>query len=434
MKILSASDKIVSSDSSRRAFLKNSSLAAAGVAALSEFPFVLTSRAAADDPIRVALVGAGGRGGGAAGNVMEAGTVINSSAPNVKLVAIADLFPEQMERARTNFPEVPESNCFVGFDAYQKVLAIPEVNYVILATPPGFRPMQARAAVEAGKNVFMEKPVATDGPGVRSIIETAEMATKKGLSIVGGTQRRHQARYIETIKRLQEGAIGDIIAMRAYWNGNAIWHRGYDPSKSEMENQIRNWYHYVWLSGDHIVEQHMHNIDVCNWVMNDHPIRAYGLGGRQALGDKTGHIWDHFAVEFEYSNGARMYSQCRQISGTDGRVAEAVDGTKGTSNPSTGYRVTGGQRWSSTAPGINPYVQEHVDLIKAIRSGQPLNEGKRVAESTLTAIMGRESAYCGQTIEWDDVLNSTTSLTPKKIEFGDAPKWEVAMPGKHKLV
>ena len=420
-------------DLSRRQFLKNSSRAVAGAVALSQFPLVQTGRAAPDDPIRIALVGAGGRGGGAAQNALEAGTILNSSSPNVKLVAVADIFPEPLAAARKNFPDVPESNCFSGWDAYKKALALPEVNYVILATPPGFRPMQARAAIEAGKHVFMEKPVAVDGPGVRSILETAELAKKKGLSMVAGTQRRHHARYIETIKRIQDGAIGDIIAMRAYWNGNAIWHKGYDPSKSEMENQVRNWYHYRWLSGDHYVEQHMHNIDVCNWVMNAHPLRAYGLGGRQALGDKTGHIWDHFAVEYEYAGGARMYSQARQISGTDGRVLEGIDGTKGSSNPSATIQATGASRWASNAKFVNPYVQEHVDLMKAIRSGEALNEGKTIAESTLTAIMGRESAYCGQTIEWDEVMESKTVLMPEKLEWGPAPKWEVPMPGKYKL-
>jgi predicted dehydrogenase len=178
----------------------------------------------------------------------------------------------------------------------------------------------------------------------------------------------------------------------------------------------------------------MHNIDVGNWVMGSHPLRAYGLGGRQALGDKTGHIWDHFAVEYEYANGARMYSQARQISGTDGRVVEAVDGTKGTSNPSATIQPTGGTRWSAAPKFVNPYVQEHVDLMTAIRSGKTVNEAQTVAESTLTAIMGRESAYCGQTIEWDEVLNSKTVLMPEKLEWGPAPKWEVAMPGQHKLV
>jgi myo-inositol 2-dehydrogenase / D-chiro-inositol 1-dehydrogenase len=419
----------------RRVFLKNTSLAVAA-AAVTEFPFVSTVQAASDDPIHVALIGCGGRGTGAAQNVLEAGQVLNAANSAVKLVAFGDIFPKPLETIRARFPEVPAEHCFSGFDAYQKVLALPEVNYVILATPPGFRPMHLRAALEAGKNVFMEKPVAVDGPGIRSVLGSGELAARKGLHIAAGTQRRHQAGYLETIPRLQDGVIGEIICLRAYWNGGAIWHRGYDPNQSEMENQIYNWYHYVWLSGDHICEQHVHNLDVCNWIMNAHPVSAYGQGGRQAIGNKTGHIWDHFAVEFEYPGGVRMFSQCRQINHTDGRVSEAVHGAKGTANPAGTYRVNGGESWKTSLKldSLNPYVQEHIDLIRAIRGGKPLNEARNVAESTLTAILGRESAYSGLLLSWDEVLESKTSLMPEKLEWGPAPHWEVAIPGIHKLV
>ncbi|MHB8520028.1 MAG: Gfo/Idh/MocA family protein [Limisphaerales bacterium] len=419
----------------RRGFLKSASLAVAGAAAVSKFPFVLTSHAAPDDPIGVALVGCGGRGTQATQNVLEASRIANSANPNLKILALADIFPRQVEGGRRNFQDVPAENCFSGFDAYQKALAVPGVNYVILATPPGFRPMHLRAAIEAGKNVFMEKPVGVDGPGIRSVLQSGELAKQKGLQIVAGTQRRHEAGYLETIQRLQDGAIGEIICLRAYWNGGAIWHRGYDPNKSEMENQVYNWYHYVWLCGDHICEQHVHNLDVCNWIMNAHPTKAYGQGGRQALGNKTGHIFDHFAVEFEYPNGVRLFSQCRQINGTDGRVSEAVHGTKGTSNPGGSFKVKDGESWRASLKldSGNPYVQEHIDLIRAIRGGKPLNEAKTVAESTLTAILGRESAYTGQLLTWEDVLEAKTSSMPEKLEWGPAPKWEVPIPGIHKL-
>src|SRR4051812_46018422 len=307
----------------RRTFLKNASLMAAGSAALTNFPFVLTSHAAPDDnAIRIGLIGCGGRGTDAVGNAI-------ASAPNVKVVAIADIFERQTKAAATKFNVAPEL-CFSGFDAYQKLCDVADVNYVILATPPGFRPIHFEAAVKAGKHIFCEKPVAVDAPGIRRFIAAGELAKEKKLCVVAGTQRRHTPAYIETIKRIHDGAIGDIVTLRAYWNQSAIWHRG-DHGETEMERQVFNWYHYSWLCGDHIVEQHLHNLDVCNWIMNDHPIRAYGQGGRQALGSKSGHIYDHFAVEYEYKSGARMFSQCRQINGTDGNVSEAVAGTKGAS-------------------------------------------------------------------------------------------------------
>ena len=414
----------------RRDFLKSSSVLMAGAA--MTFPFVSKSWAAENTPINVALVGCGGRGCGAANNVLEAGKVINASNPNVNLVVLADLFPEKLEMARARyFQQVPAENCYSGWDAYLKAINTPGVNYVILATPPGFRSLMLEACVEAGKNVFMEKPVATDGVHVRSIIASGEKAKAKGLSIVAGTQRRHEATYIDTIKRLQDGVIGDIQFMRVYWNGGSIWHRG-DVGATEMERQVRNWYHYVWLSGDHIVEQHVHNIDVGNWVMGTHPVRAAGCGGRQALGNKSGHIWDHFAVEFEYENGVRMYSYCRQTSGCDGNVSEAVHGTKGWSNPNNFYIPKEGARWRSRVRGINPYVQEHVDNINGVRSGKPLNEAKTVAESTCTAILGREAAYSGRRLEFDEILNCDKTIMPEKLEWGPAPHVEVAIPGKHK--
>ncbi|MFO1488563.1 MAG: Gfo/Idh/MocA family oxidoreductase [Verrucomicrobiota bacterium] len=410
---------------SRRRFLRNTSLAAAGAAIVTNFPFVQTSHAAPDDAIKIGLIGCGGRGTDAVANAMEA-------APNVKVAAIGDIFDNKTQAAAKKFNIAPEF-AFSGFDAYQKVLAVPDVNYVILATPPGFRPIHFEAAVKAGKHIFCEKPVAVDAPGIRQFIAAGELAKQKNLCVVAGTQRRHQPSYLETIKRIHDGDIGDVITLRAYWNGGAIWHRG-DKGETEMERQVFNWYHYLWLCGDHIVEQHVHNLDVCNWIMNDHPIRAYGQGGRQALGSKSGHIFDHFAVEFEYANGARMFSQCRQISGTDGNVSEAVAGTKGSCRKVADGVILGDKPFKFEGSRTNPQVLEHTDLIAAVRGAAPyVNESTTVAHSTMTAIMGRESAYSGQAITWEEAMGWQTSLAPEKMEWGPAPVRPVPVPGKHQM-
>jgi len=393
----------------------------ASAAAALAFPFVSNGQAAQNLEIRAGIIGCGGRGSGAGANLMQA-------APNVKVVALADVFPEKLERNRKNFPEVRDDHCFSGLDAAEKLIALKDVNYVILATPPGFRPMHFAAAVEAGKHVFMEKPVATDAPGIRQVLAAGEKAAQKGLQVAAGTQRRHQTSYIENVKSIHDGAIGDVLYLCAYWNTNAIWHRG-ETGDTEMEKQIRNWYHYTWLSGDHICEQHVHNLDVCNWVMKTHPVKAIGVGGRAALGSKSGHIFDHFAVEFEYPNGVRLFSQCRQITGCDGKVSEFVVGAKGGINPGGGGRRARGK----AAGAASPYVQEHTDLIAAIRGGPPLNEAKNVAESTFTAIMGREACYSGKTVEWDNLLKNGPRLVPEKIAWGPAPKVSVAMPGQYRI-
>jgi predicted dehydrogenase len=419
-------------DLSRRKFLKESSLAATGAVVAANFPFVLTGQAAEIQPIRVGLIGCGGRGTGAAANVLEA-------ADNVKIVAMADLFKDRLESSRNELramhAEVPDNRCFIGFDAYKHLLALPEVNYVILATMPHFRPLHLRAAIEAGKHVFMEKPVAVDGPGVRSVIESGELAKAKGLSIVAGTQRRHQTDYRETIRRLRDGAIGPVLVGRAYWNGGELWHHGRMPEWSEMEYQCRNWYYFTWLCGDHIVEQHVHNLDVMNWVMGAHPIKARGNGGRQARTDpKYGSIFDHFAVEYEYANGARVYSYCRQTDATEGNVSEAVIGALGTSNCQNLIQAKGEKPWRLTEKSPNGYVQEHTDLIASIRENKPLNEARQVAESTLTAIMGREAAYSGQSIGWEQMLNSNISRAPEKYNFETPPPLEeIPIPGKYKM-
>jgi myo-inositol 2-dehydrogenase / D-chiro-inositol 1-dehydrogenase len=417
---------------SRRQFIKSSSLAAATVALAA--PTVLG--AGTKPAFRAAIIGLGGRGSGAGANFNEA---VKTTGVDGKIVAVADMFPEAARKAVENFG-VPEDKCFSGFDAYQKVLALPEVNYVILATPPGFRASHFKAAIEAGKHVFMEKPVAVDGPGIRMVYAAGDMAKAKNLKVAAGTQRRHQATYVDTIKRLRDGAIGDIVTLRAYWvNGGPIWHRG-EQGSTDLERQVRNWYHYIWLCGDHICEQHVHNIDVCNWVMGDHPTKAWGMGARQQLGNKSGEIWDNFAIEYEYPSGAHLYSYCGQIKREWASVSEGVQGTKGTSNPAGSIHPTGGAVWRSKATGAGPYVQEHIDLINAISNDTPLNEAHQVADSTLTAIMGREAAYSGAEVEWETVLNSNWTYGPDllykdcaKMEFGPFRTLQPPMPGDHSI-
>jgi predicted dehydrogenase len=420
---------------SRRQFLKTSSLVAASAAAAVNFPSVLSAQG--NQQIRAVIIGVGGRGGGAGVNFNEA---VKITGVDGKIVAVADLFPEQAKRGQENFG-VPEDKCFSGFDAFQKALAVPGVNYAILATPPGFRAVHFRACVEAGKNVFMEKPVAVDGTGARLMYETAEMSKQKGLKVAAGTQRRHQASYIETIKRIHGGEIGDVVTLRVYWvNGGPIWHRG-DKGDTDLERQIRNWYHYIWLSGDHICEQHVHNLDVANWIMQDHPVKCWGQGSRQQLGDKSGEIWDNFDIEYEYPNGVHMFSYCGQIKRDWSSVSEGVHGTKGVSDPHNNIRPKGGQMWRFRDKEIDPYVQEHVDLINAIVKNTQLNEAKQVTDSTLTAIMGREASYSGAGVTWDEVLNCKFAYAPEQL-FRDAAKMKYGafrtlqppMPSQHNIL
>jgi predicted dehydrogenase len=428
------------------------SIQTATAAALVQFPFVITAHAQSDTPVKIGLIGCGGRGTGAALDALGAATnVIYPKAgyhtedvaqnaqlteKNIRIVALADAFPDRLERCRTQLKklnmDVPQDQCFVGFDAYKKLLSVGEVNYVILGTPPHFHPIHLRAAVEAGKNVFVEKPAAVDAPGVRSVIDSGKLAQQKGLGIAAGSQRRHTFSYPETIKRIQDGAIGDILYTRAYWNGGVIWVIRKEPGWSEMEWQLRNWNYFTWLGGDHIVEQHVHNLDVIHWVMGKPPIRATALGGRQARPNKDfGHIYDHFAVEFEYDNGVRCFSQCRQMDGCTDLVGEAVVGTKGTSNCQNRIDVKGGESWRFPGRDPNPYRQEHLDLINGMRTGKPVNEAYNIAISTMMGIMGREAAYSGKVIEWDAAFNSVKSLSPAKYEWGDMPFPEVPMPGKY---
>jgi predicted dehydrogenase len=301
---------------------------------------------------------------------------------------------------------------------------------VILTAPPVFRHVHLPAVVDAGKHVFCEKPVATDAPQVRAIHAAADKATAKKLNIVAGTQRRHDPAYRECIKRIHDGQMGDVVACYAYWNQGGLWSVPRDAKMSDMEWQLRNWLYFTWVAGDIIVEQHIHNQDVCHWVMGKFPSKAISLGGRQVRTDPLyGHVYDHFATEFEYDNGVKLISMCRQQDGTVSRVSEHIVGTKGTSNANSSIRGEKPWRWDGPRP--NPYVEEHKNLIASMRGKQPyINEGRQVADTTLSAIMGRMAAYTGKEITWEQALNSQESLIPAKWEFGEVGVPPVAMPGR----
>jgi myo-inositol 2-dehydrogenase / D-chiro-inositol 1-dehydrogenase len=415
--------------SDRRDFLK-ASAAVAGTALASNFA---GAHAAGADVIKVGLIGCGGRGTQAVENHLEAESIINGKNPKVEIVAVGDVFKNKAEGAAHLFKngknykpyaaqiKITPETTFHGLDAYEKVLAS-GVDLVILATPPGFRPYHLEAAIKANKNVFCEKPVAVDATGARKVFALAEESKKKNIAIVAGTQRRHQKGYIETIKKIHDGAIGDITATRCSWNGGGIWFHGREPSESDAEYQIKNWYHFLWVCGDHIVEQHVHNLDVINWVMNGHPVKAVGMGGRAARpggpnGDpnKFGQIWDHYAVEYEYKNGVKLFSYCRHLPG-DNDISETVYGSKGNSRASS-YLINHKQVGEDDR---NPYVQEHIDLLNSIRAGQPLNELKNVAESTFTAILGRNASYACKTLKWDDALAANEDTMPKNLTLESA--------------
>jgi predicted dehydrogenase len=425
---------------SRRELLKTASLASLAAA----FPSGVFA-AQASEKIRVGLIGCGGRGTGAAVDCVTA-------SPDVVIAAMGDVFPDQLQWSVGQLKEklpagrltaTPET-CFSGFDAYKKVVAA-DVDMVILAAPPFFRPAHIEAAVQAGKHIFTEKPVAVDPVQVRSVIASSEAAAKKGLAIVAGTQRRHQAHYVEIMKRVHAGDIGEIVSGQCYWNMGALWIERAAQNWadrivkqwSDMEWQVRNWLFTDWCSGDHIVEQHVHNLDVMNWAFGSHPVKCTGMGGRAARTDPMfGNIFDHFAVEYEYPNGARVLSMCRQTAGAAENVSERVVGASGFtySDSSDGY-IKGKKPYENEQASPNPYVQEHADLIASIKAGKPLNEGRQVAESCLTAIMGRMSAYTGRALSWDWVMNaSKLDMAPPHMDLKDLPPLVVPVPGKTQLV
>ena len=407
-------------NTSRREFLQNGSkLAVAGAAigtiAAPELSIAKSAHAFGSDTIKIGLVGCGGRGTGAANQAM------NTNSGNVELHAMADAFENRLEGSLKSCMaehggkvSVPKAKQFVGFDAYKKVLDS-DIDLVILATPPGFRPLHVEAAIEADKHVFMEKPVGVDAPGIRRVIRAGELAKKKGKAIAVGLQRRHEGAYRDTIEQLQAGLIGDLIHTRVYWNGGGVWIRPREVGETELEYQMKNWYYFNWLCGDHIVEQHIHNLDVANWLMGDYPVKAQGMGGRQVRTQKdTGQIFDHHAVEFTYANGHRLLSHCRHIPGCWRKVNEYTHGSKGYANIGAGEIFdSAGKRIFKAKDGPGQrggHQQEHHDLFADLLAGKIPNEAEYGAKSTFTAIFGRMATYSGKEIKWEDAINSKIQL------------------------
>ncbi|MHB1035646.1 MAG: Gfo/Idh/MocA family protein [Pirellulales bacterium] len=424
----------ISASSSRRDFLKQSTVLAGGLVAGS-LAIGRSAHAAGSDTLKVGLIGCGGRGTGAAKNALDADK-------NTKLTAMGDAFADSLQASLKSLKgelgdrvDVPAERCFSGFDAYQKVIDS-GVDVVILAEPPHFRPAHLKAAIAAGKHVFCEKPVAVDAPGYRSVLETTEEARKKNLNLVSGLCWRYYPNTRETMKRVLDGAIGDIMAMQVTYNAGELWHRGRKPEWSEMEYQMRNWYYFTWLSGDHNVEQHIHSLDKAAWAMRDEPpVKATGLGGRQVRTDaKYGNIFDHHAVVYEYANGVRLYSFCRQQNGCSADVSDHFMGTKGRCNVLGGYSITGETNWRYRGPDVNMYDAEHQELFASIRAGKTINNGQYMAKSTMLAILGRMATYTGQTITWEQAINSKENLTPAKYEWGPIEIPQVPRPGTTKFV
>jgi predicted dehydrogenase len=388
--------------------------------------------------IKVGLVGCGGRGRGAVQDTLAA-------ANNIKVVALGDVFPEKVESVRNHLKanyqqDVPAENCFVGFDAYKKVIDA-GIDMVILTTPPNFRPEHFQYAVQKGKHSFMEKPIAVDPKGYRTIMAAAKQAKAKNLSAITGIQRRHQRCYVEAFKLIQEGIIGEITGGNVYWNQNMLWYRNREQGWSDMEWMIRDWVNWKWLSGDHIVEQHVHNIDVFLWMSGLKIAKATAFGSRQRR--LTGDQYDNFSVDFEMENGVHLHSMCRQIDGCSNKVGEFIQGTKGSWNSRTNEikDLNGNVIWKYDQAAAeaqfkqhNPYTLEHVDLINHIRKGEGYEEASDCAVSCLAAIMARESAYKGSTITWDEISKSDLDYMPEKLELGPvdmtAPQYQVAVPGK----
>ncbi len=386
-------------------------------------------------PLKAALIGCGDRGTGAAVQFLESG-------PNLSIVALADVFSDRMETCRKTLSEkfannVDDNNCFIGFDAYQKIMAMPEIDIVLLVTPTHFRPVHFKAAVEAGKHIFMEKPCAVDPTGIRTVIASAKVATSKGLTVVTGTQRRHARDYWEAYVQVKNGLIGDIVSASTHWNQGAWWNKSHRPEWSDMEYCLRNWFNIKWLSGDHILDQGVHNIDVANWFMEETPIKAVGFGGRARR--LTGDIYDFFSVDYYYNNDKRMLHTARQIDGCDGNVSEQIFGTKGVAQLGGEKKIVdyeGNILWEydyKAKPVKNPYNQEHIHLVESVRLNKKLNQAEDLAYSTQIAILGREAAYTGKPISWDEIMASNLRYGPEEYEMGALPDYHegvVPVPGK----
>lgn len=418
----------------RRDFLRG---AAAGAAAVTTFGILNPARAQGGDVLRVGLIGCGGRGTGAAREALLAD-------PNTQLVAVADAFADMADSAVKKLKTdrkiadrivVDDGHKFVGFDAYKGV--IDSCDVIVHATPPGFRPQHVRACVEAGKHVFTEKPVAVDAPGVHSVMESCKMARDKGLCMVSGLCYRYQFAKRETIKRLQDGAIGDIITMQTTYNTGGLWHKGRNDAWSEMEYQIRNWLYFDWLSGDHINEQHIHSLDKIMWLMQDAaPVKCTASGGRaQRTDPKYGNIYDHFNGVYEWENGVRCFNSCRQWESTSTDVSDWVFGTNGVANIQEHYiRTNDGKEWKyESKEEDNMYQNEHNAFFAAIRNGEARVD-EYMCSSTMFAILARMSAYTGKSLTWEEALNSKQDLTPKEIGWVDVPVNPLPVPGVTEFV
>ncbi len=424
----------------RRHFLKTSSLVAATSGAIAgALSRPAAVHAAGSDRLSVGLIGCGGRGTGAAMDALRADD-------HVQLTAMADMFEDRLKSSLETLKknetiasklDVTEERQFVGFDAYQQLIDS-GVDVVLLTTPPHFRPLHLRAAVDAGKHIFCEKPIAVDAPGVRWVMETCKLAKQKGLSVVSGLCLREDPGFIEAIKRIHDGAIGDVHTLYANDYRGSIWEKPRQPDWTDMHNQLRNWYYYTWLSGDFNVEQHIHFLDVCAWVKGGYPDKAIGLGGRQVrTEEKYGNIFDHHSVTYEYADGARLIGNCRQQPGCEMDNSASVQGSRGRANLDQGkimlytdtkwrFREKEGQK--------SIYQIEHDKLFASIRSGHPRNDGEYMSKSTLLAIMGRMATYTGQVVTWEQAMNSKEDLTPEKYAWGDAPEVVIAVPGVTKVV
>ncbi len=425
---------------SRRNFVKRTSLATTGILS-SGLPVGAMANVNGNKKLKIALVGCGGRGTGAIVQALQADE-------NTELISMADAFQDRVEKSLKAVQEhfdgvmkikIKPKNLFSGFDAYKKAIDLADV--VILTTPPGFRPYHFEYAIENGKHVFMEKPVATDPVGVRKVLDVARVAKEKRLNVVVGLQRHYQKKYIDILNKINNGKIGKITGGQVYWNSSGVWVRERQPDQSEMEYQMRNWYYFNWLCGDHILEQHIHNIDVANWFIGDYPLKAQGMGGRQVRNGKDhGEIFDHHFVEFTYKTGAVISSQCRHQPGCMRRVDESFQGTKGSVNMRYGdivdlegkeiYRYKSGNNTKSSKPsrsianGLNepnPYQVEHDKLFASIRNGGLIADAENGAKSTLTAIMGRMATYSGKEITWDQAMNSKLELMPENPDWNTNP-------------
>lgn len=408
---------------SRRNFVKAAALSTSGLLIL---PAGLQAKvySTGAQKLKLALVGCGGRGTGAAVQALTADA-------DVELVAMADAFEDRLNGSLAAIIEnfdgektinVPEKNRFVGLDAYKK--AIDQVDVVILATPPGFRPTHFEYAIANDKHVFMEKPVATDVHGVRKVLAAAKTAKEKMLNVVVGLQRHYEDKYLQLLDRVKKGDIGQITSGQVYWNSSGVWVRERQAGQTELEYQMRNWYYFNWLCGDHILEQHIHNIDVANWFIGDYPVSAQGMGGRQIrTGKDHGEIFDHHFVEYTYASGAVIASQCRHQPGTMSRVNEVIQGTKGSIDTGSGEAkdLAGNINFKYKGENPNPYQVEHDRLFAAIRKGEVISDGENGAKSTLTAIMGRMATYTGQVITWEQALNADMQLMPDELTWHDNP-------------